>query len=204
LGLPNSLGLLQQLSLYAPQKYRSAADLQGKGNWGNPKNAFGPTLLRERSFTMLIEGQFTLQAPIQKVWDSLLDPKTLGTCVPGTEMMEAIDKETYESVVKQRVGPFKVKLKFTTKLTEVRPPNYIKAVGRGADVTKLGNFSTEIEVKLKEISANNVEVSYAANVSLVGRLATFGERIMRAKAKEVGDEFTANLQEKLKTSEAGA
>jgi carbon monoxide dehydrogenase subunit G len=146
---------------------------------------------------MIIEGQFKLQAPIQKVWDSLLDPKTLGSCVPGTEMMEAIDKETYESVVKQRVGPFKIKLKFTTKLTEVRPPNYIKAVGRGADVTKLGNFSSEIEVKLTETAPNNVDVSYTANISLVGRLATFGERVMRAKAKEVGEEFTKNLQEKL-------
>jgi uncharacterized protein len=149
---------------------------------------------------MIIDGKFTLQAPIQTVWDNLLDPKTLGTCVPGTEMMEAIDKETYESVVAQRVGPFKVKLKFTTKLTEVRPPNYIKAVGRGADVTKLGNFSTEIEVKLNEISPNNVEVTYSANVSLVGRLATFGERIMRAKAKDVGDEFTKNLQSKLSSA----
>ncbi len=158
----------------------------------------GQTLTSERSFKMLIEGQFSLQAPIQKVWDSLLDPQTLGTCVPGTEKMEAIDKETYESVVAQRVGPFKVKLKFTTKLTEVRPPNYIKAVGRGADVTKLGNFSTEIEVRLTETSPNNVDVSYSANVSLVGRLATFGERIMRAKAKDVGDQFTKNLQEKLK------
>ena len=147
---------------------------------------------------MLIEGQFKLQAPIQKVWDSLLDPKTLGSCVPGTEMMEAIDDKTYESVVKQRVGPIKVKLKFTTKLTEVRPPNYIKAVGRGADVTKLGNFSSEIEVRLTETALNNVDVSYTANISLVGRLATFGERVMRAKAKDVGEEFTKNLQEKLK------
>lgn len=147
---------------------------------------------------MLIEGQFTMEAPIQTVWDSLLDPQTLGSCVPGTEKMEAIDAETYESVVKQRVGPIKVTLKFTTKLTEVRPPNYIKAEGRGADVTKLGNFSTEIEVKLNETSPNNVEVSYSANISLVGRLATFGERIMRAKAKEVGDQFTENLRKKLK------
>ena len=147
---------------------------------------------------MLIEGQFTLQAPIQKVWDSLLDPQTLGSCVPGTEKMEAIDAETYESVVKQRVGPIKVTLKFTTKLTDVRPPNYIKAEGRGADITKLGNFSTEMEVKLNETSPNTVEVSYSANISMVGRLATFGERIMRAKAKEVGDKFTENLREKLK------
>jgi carbon monoxide dehydrogenase subunit G len=148
---------------------------------------------------MRIEGQFTIEAPIQKVWDSLLDPQTLGMCVPGAEKMEALDAETYESVVKQRVGPIKVTLKFTTKLTEKRPPNYIKAEGRGADITKLGNFSTEMEVHLKEPTPNNVEVSYVADVSLVGRLATFGERIMRAKAKDVGDQFTENLRARLKS-----
>jgi carbon monoxide dehydrogenase subunit G len=147
---------------------------------------------------MRIDGQFTIEAPIQKVWDSLLDPQTLGSCVPGAEKMEVIDDKTYLSVVKQRVGPFKVTLKFTTKLTEVRPPNYIKAQGQGADITKLGTFTTEMEVNLKETSPNNVEVSYIADVSLVGKLATFGERIMRSKSKEVGDKFTENLRERLK------
>lgn len=147
---------------------------------------------------MLVEGQFSVQAPIQQVWTSLLDPQTLGSCVPGTEKMVAINDTTYESIVKQRVGPIKVKLVFTTNLVEVRPPNFIKAVGRGADATKLGTFTTEIKVNLEEPSPNNVKVSYAANISLVGRLATFGEKIMRAKAKEVGEEFTKNLQEKLK------
>jgi len=117
--------------------------------------------------------------------------------MPGTEKMEIIDEKTYETVMKQRVGPIKVKLKFRTELTEVRPPNYIKAVGKGADVTKLGNFSFDVEINLKETKKNHIDVSYAANVALVGRLATFGERIMRAKSKSVSDEFTKNLQEKL-------
>ena len=147
---------------------------------------------------MRIDGKFAIDAPINEVWKSLLDPETLGMCVPGTEKMEKLDEETYESQVKQRVGPFKVTLKFTTKLTEVRPPNYIKAVGRGADVTKLGTFTTEMEVNLTETSPNNVEVAYVADVSLVGKLATFGERIMRAKAKDVGDQFTENLRKRLK------
>ena len=147
---------------------------------------------------MRIEGQFTLEAPIQKVWETLLDPQTLGMCLPGAEKVEAIDAENYECVVKQRVGPIKVTLKFTMKLTEVRPPNYIKAEGRGADITKLGTFTTEMEVNIKETSPDNVEVAYISDVSLVGRLATFGERIMRAKAKDVGDQFTENLKKKLK------
>ena len=152
---------------------------------------------------MLIEGKFTLEAPIKKVWDSLLDPVILASCIPGTEKMELIDDKTYESVVKQKVGPISVKLKFTTTLTEVEPPRYIKAVGRGADITKAGTFTQETMVNLTEVSNDGVEVSYSSNVSLVGRLATFGERIMRAKAKSVGEEFTRNLQEKLKSVPTG-
>ena len=151
---------------------------------------------------MLIEGRFTLKAPIQQVWDFLLEPGTLASCIPGAEKVEAIDDKTYESTVKQKVGPISVRLKFTTTLTEVDPPRYVKAIGRGADMTKLGTFTQETIVKLSEISKDEVEVSYSSNVSLVGRLATFGERIMRAKAKSVGEEFTRNLQEKLKSRKA--
>lgn len=152
---------------------------------------------------MLMEGKFTLKAPIQEVWYSLLDPETLASCIPGMEKMELIDDKTYESVVKQKVGPISVKLKFTTTLTEVEPLRYIKALGRGADITKAGTFTQETRVNLTEVSEDDVEVSYSSNVSLVGRLATFGERIMRAKAKSVGEEFTRNLQEKLKSRTAG-
>ncbi|MFC1929092.1 CoxG family protein [Chloroflexota bacterium] len=148
---------------------------------------------------MLMEGKFNLKAPIQEVWDFLLEPGTLASCIPGAEKMEAIDDKTYETVVKQKVGPISVKLKFTTAITEMDPPRYLKAMGRGADVTKAGTFTQETIVNLTEISQGDVEVSYSSNVSLVGRLATFGERIMRAKSKVVGEEFTRNLQEKLKS-----
>jgi hypothetical protein len=151
---------------------------------------------------MLIEGKFTLKAPIQEVWDFLLKPETLASCIPGTEKMEAIDDKTYESVVKQKVGPISVRFKFTTTLTELDPPRHLKAVGRGADIAKAGTFTQETTVNLAEISKGEVEVSYSSNVNIVGRLAIFGERIMRAKAKTVGEEFTRNLQEKLKSRTA--
>jgi carbon monoxide dehydrogenase subunit G len=53
-------------------------------------------------------------------------------------------------------------------------------------------------VDLKENAAGGVEVSYSANVNVVGKLAMFGDRIMRSKAKDVEKEFTANLQARLK------
>jgi len=152
---------------------------------------------------MLIEGKFTMKAPIQKVWDFLLEPGTLASCIPGAEKMEAVDDKTWEGIVKQKVGPITVKLKFTQTLTEVDPPKHVKAVGRGSDITKAGTFTQETIVDLKELAKDEVEVAYRSTVSIVGRLAIFGERIMRAKVNKVGAEFTNNLQEKLKSQLGG-
>ena len=135
---------------------------------------------------MLMEGKFTLNAPIQEVWDFLLEPGTLASCIPGAENMEAVDDKTWQGTVKQKVGPIAVKLNFTQSFVEIDPPKHLKAVGKGADVTKAGTFSQETTVDLTAISDNEVEVAYTSNVSMVGRLATFGERIMRAKVKSVG------------------
>jgi hypothetical protein len=149
---------------------------------------------------MIIEGKFTLEdASIQDVWEFLLKPETLISCVPGAEKMEAVDDRTYDSIVKQKVGPVSAKFWFTTTLTELDPPHYLKAVGRGADVGKAGTFTQESTVNLAELSANSVEISYRSNVSLVGKLATFGDRTLRAKAKELEEELTKNLQERLKS-----
>ena len=147
---------------------------------------------------MKIEGKFTMKAPIQKVWDFLLAPGTLASCIPGAEKMEPVDDKTWEGIVKQRVGPIGVKLNFTQALTEVDEPKHIKAVGRGSAMGGAGTFSQETVVDLSEIGGGEVEVAYSSNVSMVGRLATFGERIMRAKVNKVGAQFIQNLQDKLK------
>jgi len=49
---------------------------------------------------MIIEGKFTLKAPIQKLWDTLLDPETLRSCIPGAEKIERLDDKTGEDIGK--------------------------------------------------------------------------------------------------------
>jgi len=146
---------------------------------------------------MLIEGKFTLKAPIQKVWDFLLEPGTLVSCIPGAEKMVAIDDKTWEGILKQKVGPISVKLQFTQTFAEVEPPKHLKAIGRGSALGGLGTFTQESIVNLTEVAKDEVEVAYKSNVSLVGRLSTFGERIMRAKVDSTSAEFINNLQKKL-------
>jgi carbon monoxide dehydrogenase subunit G len=145
---------------------------------------------------MIIEGNFKLKAHIQKVWDTVLLPDTLAACIPGAEKIVAVDDKTYDCLVKQSVGPISVKLQFQVKLIEVNPPNHVKAYGTGEALGKMGTFTVELIVDLTQ-AGEEVEVAYKTDVNIVGKLATFGERIMRAKAKTIGEEFTKNLQTKL-------
>ncbi len=40
---------------------------------------------------MIIEGGFTLNAPIDKLFDFMLKPETIMTCLPGAESVRLID-----------------------------------------------------------------------------------------------------------------
>jgi uncharacterized protein len=146
---------------------------------------------------MQIEGKFSVKADIQKLWDTLFDVNVLAACLPGAEKVEQLDEKTYEVIMKQKVGPIKVKLYSKNVLTVVQPPHHIELEGEGEDMTKLGHIKQKVTLDMKETGAGNVEVSYVMDVNMVGKLAMFGDRIMRSKAKDVEKEFTSNLQQKL-------
>jgi uncharacterized protein len=149
---------------------------------------------------MIIEGGFSLNAPIERLFEFLLRPETVLSCLPGAESVTLLDENRYECVVRQKVGPISVRLKFINKLTRVEKPTHIEIEGEGEDVTKLGHFKQKSVVDLKEVSPGQVEIKYKTDVSIVGKLALFGDRVMRAKAKHVEEEFTTALKERLRNN----
>ena len=153
---------------------------------------------------IIFEGKHIIKAPIQKVWDSMFDLDMITACVPGCEKVEMIDEKTYDSIVSAQVGPVTARFQSTTRLVEVDPPRHIKAVGKGKDLNKAGNFKQETVVDLKEISEDEVEIAYRSDVSIVGRLATFGDRIMIAKARQVEKEVLDAYNKRLSGEKATA
>lgn len=146
---------------------------------------------------MVIEGKFTVKAPIQKLWDTLFDVQALAACLPGTEEIKQIDDKTYDVTMKQRVGIIKVTMKGKQTLTKVQAPNHLEMEGEAEDITKLGRMKDKVTMDLKELAGGEVEISYNIDVSMVGKLAMFGDRVMRSKATEVEREFVKNLSAKL-------
>ena len=148
---------------------------------------------------MIIEGKFSLKAPIQLLWDTLLDPETLRSCIPGAEKIERIDEKTYDCVIKQKVGPISVRFKFKNILSELDPPNHVVMEGEGEDIGKAGRFTQRTNIDLKETEGEEVEISYQCKANLVGKLSMFGDRILMVKAKKLEGEFTSALRDKLES-----
>jgi len=146
---------------------------------------------------MIIEEKFSVKSPIQKLWDSLLDPQIIGPCIPGCEAVEPINDREYDSVIKAKVGFIAVRFKIKTVIEEIVPYRFIRTVGKGNEQKKLGHFKQKTEINFNELSENETELSYRSDVSIVGKLATFGDRILRAKAKEIGKQFAEAVKKRM-------
>jgi carbon monoxide dehydrogenase subunit G len=152
---------------------------------------------------MRIERTISIGAPIERVWEEIMDVPSVAALMPGLQKIETIDEKTYKSVVKSKVAHVPVSFELLTKITELEPPSLIKTVTDGKALGGLGRVSQNQTLRLKPLSDNEVEVSYEADVMLVGRLATFGERIFRAKATEMGDMFIEAFIKKVVPEESG-
>jgi carbon monoxide dehydrogenase subunit G len=146
---------------------------------------------------MLIAETFSVKSPIQKLWDSLLDPAIVGPCIPGCEKVEPINDREYDSIIKAKVGFIAVRFKIRTVIEEMDPLRFIQTVGQGNELRKLGHFKQKTRIDFKQLSEDETEVSYQSDVTIVGKLATFGDRILRAKAKEVGKQFADAVKKRL-------
>ncbi len=146
---------------------------------------------------MLIEEKFSVMLPVQKIWDSLLDPEIIGRCIPGCEKVEPVNDTEYDSIIKAKVGFMAVRFKVKTVIEEMVLHKLIRTVGEGKETRNLGQFKQKTSINFNVLSEAETEISYQSDVSIVGKLATFGDRILKAKAKEVGKEFADAVKQKL-------
>jgi len=148
---------------------------------------------------MQIEEKFSIKAPVEKVWDFLLDAPQLASCVPGCEGVEVIDENTYLTSIKTKVGPISAKFKIRLTILEKERPHRILTSGKGEDSMMASTMISKNEIQLKTLSDKETEVTYRSDVSVLGTLGKFGEGIMRKKAKEIGEKFASNIRSKIET-----
>lgn len=145
---------------------------------------------------MKIIDSFTVQSPLNIVWDYLLNIEEMSKCVPGVESVDAVDENTYNGKLKVRVGPISASFNGTVKITEITPTNRIVAEISGDDRGSATSVKATFESLLEEVE-EGTKVNYQMDLNLRGRLAQFGSAVVSATAKKMTAEFAKNLRKSI-------
>lgn len=146
---------------------------------------------------MEIEKTLVLAAPVQRVWDVLLDPVVMGECVPGMQSIEVLSPTEYLAVMQVKISFVSAKFKIKTNIAEMRPPHYLRSVGTGDDRSVASSFKQSSEINLTTLDNGDTQVHMHIKVDVLGKLGSFGLSAMKTKSDVMWDAFGENLRAKL-------
>lgn len=140
---------------------------------------------------MEMTGEHRISAPRLLVWDALIDPDVLKSCLRGCEHMGRISETEFETVITTKVGPVKMTFKGSVELSDIDPPNGYTISGEGkggaAGFVKMG-------ARVRLVEDGDVTVlSYEVNAALGGKLAQMGARVIDGVARHMADDFFGSL-----------
>ena len=154
---------------------------------------------------MKINNEFTVGAPIQQAWDTMLNLERIAPCLPGAAIQDEKDEGEYDGTMKVKIGPITANYKGTVKFEEVDEENHravLQATGR--DARGQGTASATIVSTLQE-EGDGTKISVETDMKLTGRAAQFGRGIAQDVATKMLDQFASCLEEEIMGgSEEGA
>src|SRR5689334_9940614 len=114
-----------------------------------------------------IEEKFEVQAPVDRVFKFLTDPKQVVECLPGAEVLEQKDDDTFLGAIKVKVGPLSMSYKGQAKFTEVNQETHqARMVGDAREVTGSGSTKVSMLSTVVSLPDGGSEVSVNADVEL--------------------------------------
>ncbi|HET7825093.1 MAG TPA: SRPBCC domain-containing protein [Anaeromyxobacter sp.] len=137
-----------------------------------------------------IEERFRVNAPVQAVWDYLIDPRRVVGCLPGAELTEVVDDRTFNGAVKVKVGTVTVSYKGRVRIVEVDVSAHrVRMEGEGRE-------STVSQVD------GAAEVVVRSDVDVVGRLVQLGRGMIEQVSHQIFQQFSACVRGTLEAEAA--
>jgi carbon monoxide dehydrogenase subunit G len=149
-----------------------------------------------------IEEQFHVQAPVQRVWEYLIDPASVVVCIPGAELLESQDERTFVGAVKVKVGPMTMSYKGLMKFIEVdEQGRQVRMVGEGRETGGAGSAKVTMLSKVEPLDGGGALVIVSADVDLVGKIVQFGRGMIEEVSKQLFRQFSACVKQRLEVAD---
>ena len=123
---------------------------------------------------MRLEQSFEVRAPVERVWETLIDIERVAPCLPGAEITEAGEDGTYRGTFSVRLGPTTAAYRGELRMEEVDEGAHRVAMGAsGQDKRGQGSAKASIVSTLRQ-DDDVTRVDVQTDFTITGRLARFG------------------------------
>ncbi|MGO9444100.1 MAG: CoxG family protein [Thiobacillaceae bacterium] len=141
-----------------------------------------------------LDKRFPLEVNIERAWAILRDPHSIASCMPGASLTEEIDPRHYKGTVKVKVGPATAMFNGDIEVLGIDDSAHrITLRGRGAD--KGGSTAAmDLTTTLEKVNPDKSVLIGTAQVTVNGKFAQFGSRMMSQVSDQVLSQFADNFR----------
>lgn len=147
----------------------------------------------------------TLDLPVaaDQAWRFLEDIEAVASCMPGARITEQIDPTHYKGAVAVKLGPASVNFKGDMEIIARDPDiRQIRLAGRGSDGASSA-ATMELTGSVKENGAGACQLTGRAEITINGKVASFGARLITSVSDQLLAQFFANLRRKTEALQTG-
>jgi len=146
---------------------------------------------------MELEHEFTVAAPVDRAWATLIDLDKVVPCMPGAALT-SYDGEAFEGTVKVKLGP--VSMTFAGKGRFVERDEGARTMvveASGRDSRGGGTAKAKIHAVLVPSGDDATDVKVKTDMAVTGRVAQFGRGMIADVSSRLLGQFTDCLAGKL-------
>ena len=152
---------------------------------------------------MKLEQAFEVRAPLERVWETLIDVERVAPCLPGAEITEVTEDGAYNGTFSVRLGPTTAAYRGELHIEEQDEAAH-RVTMRASGQDKRGQGSAKATIESTMRSEGDVtKVEVMTDFTITGRLARFGRGgMIEDISNRLLSEFASCLQEKIEAPPA--
>jgi len=153
---------------------------------------------------MEFENEFEVHAPLEQVWETMIDVERVAPCVPGAEVLEQTGVDAYSVGIKVKVGPMSMQYNGQLEIVSKDPEQHRAVMSaRARESRGQGTGTAQMELTLSGENGTT-RGKIATEVALSGRAAAMGQGVIREVSGRIVNQFAANLAAMLGEGHEGA
>jgi carbon monoxide dehydrogenase subunit G len=152
---------------------------------------------------MEFKNEFEVNAPIDEVWQTLLDLENVAPAMPGARVLEKVDDDNYKVAIKVKVGPMSMEYRGDVEIADKDAEAHRAVLKvKAREARGQGNATADVTMQL-EGRGDSTHVTINASVQLAGRAAAMGGSMIQEVSAKLVDQFADNLGQMLAQPSGG-